>query len=301
MVNIKHLKVFTGVARTRSFVEASLALHLTSSALSAMVKGLETELGFSVFERTTRSVRLTPSGERLLPLAEAALAHHQAFLDGADTVRRHRTGLVRVATTQLLSCTILPPAISAFKALFPQVEVVQVPTLYDNFQDLLVRKEVDFAVGPERLCDADIDARELLTARLCLVCAQGHPLARADEVAWGALARERVFLIDKRGASWLAKDAGYQASFERTLDVGHFSTALAMTAEGDGIMVVPEFTKKLLAPYPLVMVPLNKPVAHRRFMVYHNVKAVQPPDARALVDQLGRYFEAGKAPDQPAF
>ncbi|CAN5646387.1 LysR family transcriptional regulator [soil metagenome] len=291
MVNIKHLRVFVTVARTRSFAEAALALHLTSSALSAMVKGLEAELDFTVFQRTTRSVRLTPEGERLLPLAEAALDQHQAFLDAADTVRRHQAGLVRVATTQLLSCTILPPAISAFKALFPEVAVVQVPTLYDNFQELLVRKEVDFAVGPERLCDADIEATHLMSAPLYLVCSERNPLALSAAVPWSALSAEQVFLIDKRGASWLARDAGYQRTFERTLDVGHFSTALAMTAEGEGVMLAPDFTRKLLSPYALAMVPLTEPKAKRRFMVYRNVKASLPRDAGALMAHLMRYFE----------
>lgn len=293
MVNLKHLRVFVSIARNRSFVEAALSLHLTSAALSAMVKGLEKELDINVFERTTRSVRLTPEGERLLPLAEATLAQHQAFLDMADTIRRHHTGLVRVATTQLVSCTILPPAITAFRAQNPQVEVVQMPTLYDNFQELLIRKEVDFAFGPERLCDADIEANPVMSARLNLVCARHHPLADVGEVSWSALVDERVFLIDKRGASWLARDAGYQAAFERTLDVGHFSTALAMTAEGDGIMLVPEFTRKLLAPYALVMVPLIEPVAHRRFMIYRNTKAAVPRDARLLLEHFARYFDAG--------
>lgn len=290
MINTRHLKVFVTVARTGSFAEAALALHLTSSALSAMLKSLESELELRVFDRTTRSVKLTPEGERLLPLAESALDQHHNFLDAADTLRRHHTGLVKVATTQLLSCTLLPPAISAFKALHPQVEVVQVPTLYDNFQDLLIRKEVDFAVGPERLCDADIEATYLMSAALCLVCSTDHAWAKAPSIPWKALAGERVFLIDKRGASWLTRDAGYQVSFDRTLDVGHFSTALAMTAEGEGIMLVPEFTRKLLAPYPLVMIPLTEPVAHRRFMLYRNIKSILPKDAKSFSADLIQQF-----------
>lgn len=146
----------------------------------------------------------------------------------ADTLRRHHSGLVRVETMQLVRCTILPPAISAFKAVHSQVEAVQIPTLYENFQELLLRKEVDFAVGPERLCDSDIEASHMMSARLNLVCASHHHLATSAQVRWSALAAERIFLIDKRAASWPARDAGYQASFERTLDVGHFSTALVL-------------------------------------------------------------------------
>ncbi len=290
--SIKHLRVFVTVAQAGSFVEAARLLHLTSAALSVVVKTLEEEAGFLVFERTTRSVRLTAEGASLLPLAVQMLKDHQALSQSIEDIRLKKTGRVRIATTQLLSCTIVPPALTQFRALWPDIEVVQVPALYDNFQDLLMRREVDIGIGPERLCDGEIGAVPLFASRLHLVCSTKHRFAQRKSLKWKDLQGENVFLVDKRGATWLARDADYQVLFERTVDVGHFTTALALASENEGVVFSPKFTKKLLPPYGLVMIPLTQPQAHRQFMLFQNLKAPETTATQRLRDHLLASFSA---------
>lgn len=284
--SIKHLRVFVTVAQTGSFVEAARLLHLTSAALSVVVKTLEDEAGFRVFERTTRSVRLTAEGASLLPLALQMLKDHEALSQSIEDIRLKKSGRVRIATTQLLSCTVVPPMLTQFRSLWPDIEVVQVPALYDNFQDLLVRREVDIGIGPERLCDDEIGAVPLFASRLHLICSAQHRFAGRKSVKWTDLEGENVFLVDKRGATWLARDADYQVTFERTVDVGHFTTALALASENEGVVFSPKFTRKLLPPYGLVMVPLTQPLAKRQFMLFQNLKATETPATQRLKAHL---------------
>lgn len=286
MYSIRQLKVFLTVAETSSFAEAAKLLHQTSAALSAAVKSLEAGVGFKVFERTTRAVTLTAEGKRLLEAARSVIRQHDEFLFVVDSVQRQKTGLVRVVSTQLIGCTVLPPRITTFHRLHPDIEIVVVPALYDDFDDLIRRKEVDIGIGPERLCDEDTLAEPLFNSRLHLICSKRHRFAKLTEVQWKDLVQERVFLIDKRGSMVLERSADYQVSFARTLDVGHFSTALALASEGEGIMIAPALTEMLLQPYELAMIPLIQPSSNRTFMLYRAAKPALTREAALFTEHL---------------
>ena len=79
MPELRHLRYFVAVAQELSFSRAAERLHMAQSPLSAAIRQLETELGVPLFERTTRTVRLTPAGERLLERGLPALS----AVDGA--------------------------------------------------------------------------------------------------------------------------------------------------------------------------------------------------------------------------
>src|SRR6185295_421244 len=62
----RQLRAFLLVAHHRSFSRAAEALYITPSGLSVLIRELETQLGFRIFNRTTRSVALTADGHKLL-------------------------------------------------------------------------------------------------------------------------------------------------------------------------------------------------------------------------------------------
>ncbi|MEQ4537671.1 MAG: LysR family transcriptional regulator [Billgrantia sp.] len=74
MLDLLLLRSFVSVVEERSFTAAANRLHLTQPAISGHLRRLESQLGKALLERTTRSVQLTPDGERLLGYARAILA-----------------------------------------------------------------------------------------------------------------------------------------------------------------------------------------------------------------------------------
>ena len=85
------LRIAASVAEHRSFAAAAHSLGLSASAVSKSVSRLERQLGLKLFQRTTRSVRLTPAGEQLLSKSKHLLAEFDALLaeisEGAAQVR----------------------------------------------------------------------------------------------------------------------------------------------------------------------------------------------------------------------
>ena len=73
-MDVRALETFLAVADEGGFTRAAARLHLVQSSVSASVKTLERELGFRLFERDGRSVRLTPEGRSFVPAARDAVA-----------------------------------------------------------------------------------------------------------------------------------------------------------------------------------------------------------------------------------
>lgn len=181
------LKTFLAVAETLHFGRAADSLTITQPMVSQDIRRLESVLGVSLFERSTRTVRLTEHGEILLPLARDAMRHFDALLTGARELREDRVMTVRVAASPSVVNQLLPRA-------FQRAEQ-EVPGA--TLQDLVVDTGgVESAI--ESGCDVGLGhylqpvqgfTRELIgDERLYGVVSDTHPLARASELALSELA-----------------------------------------------------------------------------------------------------------------
>ena len=82
-MELRHLRYFVAVAEMENVSRAALKLHVSQPALSRQIRDLEDEIGFSLFERTAKSVRLTDAGRAFLDNA-------RALLQNADDAKRAR-------------------------------------------------------------------------------------------------------------------------------------------------------------------------------------------------------------------
>ena len=73
-MNLQQLRYAVALAEAKSFTKAAAEMFVVQSGLSQQVRRLEQELGLQLFERTTRSVSLTPAGESLMPLLHQVVA-----------------------------------------------------------------------------------------------------------------------------------------------------------------------------------------------------------------------------------
>ena len=147
-MELRQLVYFDAVVRYGGFSRAAERLHIAQPAVSAQIRRLETELGTTLLQRTTRRVALTHAGELFLARTRRVLDQldrARADLDELSTVRR---GQVRVGATQILGSLDLPAALAQFRHCYPGVSLALQTGLIAELLDTLNAGEVDLVLGP---------------------------------------------------------------------------------------------------------------------------------------------------------
>jgi len=143
----RQLRAFLLVAEHRSFTRAASALFITPSGLSVMIKELEGQLGFRLFDRTTRQVGLTPHGRQLLAVARRSLDEIDAATARIARLSLESSDTLSVGSGLLVSANILPPAIKQFRSRRPEVQVRLVDADPATVQEQVEAGELDIGLG----------------------------------------------------------------------------------------------------------------------------------------------------------
>jgi len=193
MIDIRHLRTLTAIRETGSLAEAAERLHLTQSALSHQLKGLEEVIGLSLFARKTYPPRFTRAGERLLELADLILPALRAAERDIGKLKSGRAGRL-VMAIECHSCfEWLMPALNRYREDWPEVELDFVSGFHGDAQEALTRRELDLVVtsNPD-LQRNDLQFVPLFDYEALLVVAPSHPLATQTFVTPEALATETL-------------------------------------------------------------------------------------------------------------
>ena len=102
-MNINHLKYIKAVSELNNFSAAAVACNVTQSTLSNGVSRLEEELGRKIFERSTRSVKLTPFGSRILSSMKSMLDLEEAIYLVAKEFKEPKTQIIKIGVSPLLN------------------------------------------------------------------------------------------------------------------------------------------------------------------------------------------------------
>lgn len=171
------LRAFEAAARTSSFSRAAAELNLTSGAISYQIRALERHLGFALFERLPRGVRLTPMGVAYLPPVRKAfeeLADSTVGLfGGADRAQ------ITVHAPVSLGALWLAPRLPSFMLANPSIDVRLASVIWDNAApDEAIDLEIRYGAGHWH----GYRAEHLLNQRILAVCC---PALRRGAVAAG--------------------------------------------------------------------------------------------------------------------
>jgi DNA-binding transcriptional LysR family regulator len=121
--NHNDLLAFVTVAREGSFTRAAAKLAVTQSAVSQAIRGLETRMAIRLLTRTTRSVALTPAGERLLRAIGHRFDEIEAELDAITDLRDKPAGTVRITSGDHVLRSVLLPKLTPLMLEYPDVHI----------------------------------------------------------------------------------------------------------------------------------------------------------------------------------
>ena len=166
-MEIRQLRYFVTVAETRHFGRAAERLHMAQSPLSQAIRQLESQVGATLFTRTTRRVELTPAGEAFLRDARRILDSVEAAQTRVRLIEAGNTGLLRVGATGLAAFHHLPQLARIAARETPGLVLRFSPDLLTPAQELaLVENRIDLAVLRPPLRRTGLSSRLITRERL---------------------------------------------------------------------------------------------------------------------------------------
>ena len=278
------------LGRMLNFRQAAGQLHLSQSALSTQILRIEDSLGVRLFDRTTRSVRLTAAGEVFMQQAATLQVAFREAIAAVSGIAGAERGQVAVAALPSLAARWLPRVLMAYRQAHPGVALKVHDTLSGPAFDLVRAGQVDFALTAADPQHADLHYVPMMSDSFILLIPQGHALARGKgPVRWADTAEmQHVSMVHPSSVRQYTEWAFLQnrIRFQPAFEAEHLATIVAMVECGFGVAALPETAAEAVAHPGIVERKLIAPVAERSIGLVTLRHRSLSPAAATLVDML---------------
>ncbi|MEU9116017.1 LysR family transcriptional regulator [Streptomyces sp. NPDC048483] len=287
-MELQQMRYVVAVAETGGFTRAAERCHVVQSALSHQIARLEKELGARLFDRTSRSVRLTAAGEAFVPVARQALQAAERARAEVAAATGEVGGRLAVGAISTVAAVDLAQELGAFRARYPRVRV----SLLMEMSDPLIEKvregalDVAFVGLVPGARTAGVREQELARGELVAVVAPEHPLAGREWTTLSRLARESFVDFAAGSAARRQRDDAFRAAgltSEVAFEVTTVEFLAKLVRAGLGVGMVPEAIASELAGLAIVRV---RPAPERTERVVWSALGPSPA-AAAFLEGLG--------------
>ena len=244
-MNLRDLKYIIAVAETHHFGKAAERCFVSQPTLSGQIKKLEEELGVAIFERTNRSVEITPVGESIV-------AHARQMMEQADVIqqlaRAHQdplAGPLRFGAIPTLSPYLIPLILVPLKKQYPQMKLVLSEELTNTLLERLRNHEIDAALLATPVEEEDLDILPLFDEPFWIAYPRNHPFYIKDKITLRDLDKENLLLLAEghclaRQAMDVCHIKERQTKGDMTdLRAASLETLIQLVAAGFGVTLVP--------------------------------------------------------------
>ena len=267
-LSTKQLRALIALARERSFTRAAAQCNLSQPAFSALIGQLEVAVGVRLFDRTTRSVEMTPEGAEFELAARRVLDDVDAALTSVtDHTALHR-GRVSIALLPSLAADWLPTVLAGFHAKHPGIEIELQDVLSEACIEGVRSGRVDFALAATRADTPELRAEMFCSDTFHLVCPSGHPLGDLptvrpkDVAAWPFIHLSRTSSVRQ-----YVDAATHPANFPSVLEVDQLATVSGLVKAGLGVSIVPALSLYQFKASGLETRPIRWPGLTRKIYV----------------------------------
>jgi len=255
MITLRRLQCFVAIAEEGHFNKAALRLGISQPPLTEHIRILEQTLDCSLFERTTRALRLTAQGQALLEHARHLLAEteraHEVVASVAPLCQTQRVTL-KLGLLHAHTYTFLPPMLKAFVSQHPQYDIQLIEYSTGGQLDTILSGAADVGLVREPLLHSKINVQTLFV----------EPYLLAVPSQWRTPATVDISILeakpiigypshdDRRSTRGLFRDflTQHQVSPSAWREVTTMHSALALVAANMGIAPVPRSQRTLKLP-----------------------------------------------------
>jgi DNA-binding transcriptional LysR family regulator len=195
LIEVRQLRYFVTVAEELHFARAAERLHMEQSPLSRAIREMERMLGVRLFERNTRSTRITRAGTVLLDYAKRAIGLMEQAMTSTRSAALGQSEQLRVGVSDCTAYCRMTEILARYQTANSRVAVslVEMPLhqQISGIRDGLV----DASISLDGSCREGIEAQPVAHDPICLAVPVGHPLAHADIVLPVDLVRYPLILF----------------------------------------------------------------------------------------------------------
>jgi len=244
IMDLQQIKNFLALADELHFWNTSAKQNITQSALSRQIKSLEDELNVQLFERTKRSVKLTPAGEFLKTKWAGIVDEFNFIHQFAKKIELGETGSIRIAHPDSISFSTLPQLILDISIRYPELKIEMIQLAYEDEQEFLTKYKIDLKFSRDINRLDNISTMKVQTDHLALVLPQDHAFRELADITAESLQTQKFIMPRSNSSSSYSqlthkvfKHYGISPESSYTSDFG--STIISLITRQFGISIMP--------------------------------------------------------------
>ncbi|GIT86907.1 LysR family transcriptional regulator [Roseobacter sp. OBYS 0001] len=290
-IEFRHLRTIEAIHEAGGLAHAADQLHITQSALSHQIKGLEDQAGVELFVRRSKPLKLSPAGMRLLKLARQVLPQVKALQDEFTGLRAGSTGRMHIAIECHACFEWLFPVLEQFRKAWGEVDVDIRPGLAFDALPALLKEEVDLVVSSDPEDLPGVEFVELFDYAPVFVAASTHALAQKPYIEAGDFRGETLITYPVERSrldvfSQLLIPAKVEPAAIRQVELT--AVILLLVASNRGVAVLPDWVvREVKYSSDYVTRPLTAQGITRRLYAAVRSDDLDKPFMQHLLDLAG--------------
>lgn len=268
----RQMRAFLLVARHQNFTRAAEALFITPAGLSLLIRQFEHQLGFRLFDRTTRHVALTAEGAELLPKVRRSLEDLERAMSRAGERVKDASHTLSIGAGHIVAANILPQAIKEFGSRSPDVRIMVADDDPATIMEKVRAGAIDIGVGSFASTAAGVRHTLFFRFALMVIRPQSDTAPRRASTTWSALKDESLILPSLEAVRSIIEEhlARAGVSARPAMMLNRLDTIVAMVEAGQGTAVVPSYAQPACQHRRVVVSRLTNPTVPIDFYQIRN-------------------------------
>ncbi|MBF9051961.1 LysR family transcriptional regulator [Roseobacter sp. HKCCD9010] len=299
-VTLTQLRSFVAVARQGSFTRAAETLGMSQPSVTAAIQQLEQTLGLTLFDRSTKTLRLAAASRSFLPAMERVLNDMDTTLSGVQSIVEGQSGHVAVAVLPSVATRILPETIKGYSKAFPGIRLALRDDNSFGICEKVANGEVDIGVAGRTDQVMGLEFEPIIRDPFGVAMHRSHPMASEQgPVRWQELAAYPFISF--------ASDTGIRPILDSLdpvpenisvpwVEVSNIATVLSLLKANQGISALPQMSVDPRDRDIAFRILIDPPKFRELGLVTRKGRSL-PPAAQKFVDYmkaaLRPYWERG--------
>lgn len=247
-ITLRQLRTFCAVYELSNFTRAAESLNLTQSTVSKLCSELEKNVGFELFERSSRGVLPREGADDLYAYAQEVLGSLRAAKRSLQSLAGLERGEIVIAASPIMMHTLICPVVVEFHVKYPKITFDLLELSGDEAIDHVLQGKADLALVALESEDPRLASRIVYRDALYAVVVNDHPLTQKWSVTWADLASyphiilRSVYTVQRKVDQILQQK---QINFHSVAQTGTLTTAFSLVRSGMGITVMPGYIRNL--------------------------------------------------------